>query len=142
MSNEQRPGVPSVSVERVDHVAIEVDDFDVQLARMTDVLGMHCKRIGRYNADPSRRIAMVADESGFKIELIEGTGMNAGPVFRHVAWRVRDVPAAFDALVTLGFVPFREPRRIEAARGTSAFVTDASGFPVQLVEYDEGSPDL
>jgi hypothetical protein len=101
---------------------------------------MTLKRMGRYRADPSRRIAMVSDASGFKIELIEGT--DAQGAFRHIAWRVADVAHAHDALVAVGYESVRPPAPLPPAKGETAVVRDASGLSLQLVRYDDDSPDI
>jgi hypothetical protein len=129
-----------VGIERVDHVAIEVGDFDERLRRLTEDLGMTLKRIGRYRADPTRRIAMVSDAAGFKLELIEGTAPHGE--FRHIAWRVGDVVKAHDALVAAGYESVRAPAPLPPAKGETAVVSDGSGLSLQLVRYDADSPDL
>jgi catechol 2,3-dioxygenase-like lactoylglutathione lyase family enzyme len=127
--------------ERVDHVAIEVTDFDERIAAMTNGLGLACRRIGRYGADQSRRIAMLADPTGFKIELIEAAdGAEAKFAFAHIAWLVRDVTAAHDALVAAGYETTVAPRRLDAARADTALLR-RDGLPVQVIRYDHDSPD-
>jgi catechol 2,3-dioxygenase-like lactoylglutathione lyase family enzyme len=86
--------------QQIDHVAISVGDFDDRLALLTGSLGMTLKRIGTYGKGASRRVAMVGDAAGFKLEIIEGDGPDT---FEHVAWRVDDVQASFEAMVGDGF---------------------------------------
>jgi catechol 2,3-dioxygenase-like lactoylglutathione lyase family enzyme len=128
-----------VGIERVDHVAVEVSDFDERLQLFTEHLGFTLKRMGRYNADPTRRIAMLGDSSGFKIELIEGAD-DAG-AFKHIALLVDDVASSHAALVAAGFTSQVEPKRLPPAKGDTAVVRDAAGLVVQLVRYDADSPD-
>lgn len=128
-----------METQQIDHVALSVGDFDARLALLTTGLSMTLKRIGTYGKDASRRIAMLADGAGFKLELIESDGPE---VFEHVAWRVADVPAAVDELTAQGFTVDRPPRRIEAARADSALLYDPNGLAVQVIRYDADSPDL
>jgi hypothetical protein len=59
-------------IERIDHMAITVADFDATVATLTGALGLRCARIGRLGGDSARRIAMIADGTGFKLEIIDG----------------------------------------------------------------------
>lgn len=136
-------GAPPIPIECIDHVALEVADFDGQVARLCAVMQMTCRRIGRYGADQSRRIAMLADERGNKLELIEAPAdAEPGAVFMHVAWRVADVDAAFASLVELGWEVLGAPRDIAAARARSAHLLEPSGLAVQLIAYEPDSPDI
>ena len=125
--------------QQIDHVAISVGDFDDRLALLTGSLGMTLKRVGTYGKDASRRIAMVGDAAGFKLEIIEGDGPDT---FEHVAWRVEDVQASFDAMVAEGYTAERPPRRLDAAKAITALLHDPKGFAVQIIRYDADSPDL
>lgn len=131
---------PPGGVERVDHVAIEVSDFDERLRILTEDLGMVVKRIGRLRSDPDRRMAMVSDAAGFKLEVIEGTSGSGS--FAHVAWRVLDVTAVHDRLVATGHRSVRAPAPLPPAKGETAVVADRAGLQIQLVRYDADSPDL
>ncbi len=129
----------------VDHVAIEVADFDARL-KVFEALGMRVQRIGRYGMDQSRRIAMVGDGTGFKFEVIEADA----DAFSHLAYRTDDVAGTFAELCAVPgdggdtlFQPLMEPKRLpEAAKGDTASVSEPGGIRIQLVKYDEDSPDL
>lgn len=130
-------------VERIDHVAIVVPDFDATVASLTTALGLRCARIGRLGRDGSRRIAMIADGTGFKLEIIEAPADGAtGAELDHVAVRVLDVDASHEHLVGAGFAEERAPRRLEPAHARTALLTEPSGLQVQIIRYDPTSPDL
>jgi catechol 2,3-dioxygenase-like lactoylglutathione lyase family enzyme len=133
----------AIELERIDHLALEVSDFDARLRAMTDDLGLECTRIGRLGGDPTRRIAMLRDATGFKIELVEAAPGTAAPTtLAHVAWRVADVAAAHDSLCATGYESIVAPRSIEAARAESALVRTPDGLSIQLIRYEPDSPDL
>jgi catechol 2,3-dioxygenase-like lactoylglutathione lyase family enzyme len=132
-------------VERVDHVAIVVPDFDATVAMLTASLGLRCARIGRLGKDGTRRIAMIADGTGFKLEIIEaaeGPDAVTGPTLDHVALRVRDVDESHRLLLDAGFVEERPPRRLEPAHARTALLAEPNGMQVQVIRYDPTSPDL
>ena len=71
----------------IDHVALEVEDFDERVRRL-EAAGLRVLRHGtRYST--GQRIVMMGDGTGSKLELIEGKpGQDAGagpaPVFAHL----------------------------------------------------------
>jgi len=127
---------------RIDHVAIEVADFEAQIEFLTVQLGLTLRRTGSLVADPTRRVAMLADDVGTKIELVEGQPSTDDRLL-HLAFDV-SLPAAVDttfaALVAAGCTPTTDPRRFEPARSRTAMVARPGGV-VQLVAYDADSPD-
>jgi methylmalonyl-CoA/ethylmalonyl-CoA epimerase len=125
--------------DRLDHIALAVEDLDERIEFFTRHLGMSLRRMGTENSTGSR-IAMLAEPNGgFKLELIESATRQG---LQHVARRVDDVPRAYVGLVAAGLKPLREPHRIGAAKAESALVEDHSGLKVQLIRYDPDSPDL
>ncbi|MDY6996504.1 MAG: VOC family protein [Actinomycetota bacterium] len=120
---------------RLDHIALEVGDLDERIA-LLQRLGMTVRRMGTLNADPSRRIALLADARGFKLELIESSADG----FAHIAFEVDDV----DAQTAAAPAPLqvqRPPYRMAAAKADSAMLADDGGLTVQFVRYDPDSPD-
>lgn len=135
----------SNDIERIDHVALVVADFDAVVRTFTDALGLRCARIGRLGRDGTRRIAMIADGTGFKLELIEAPADAVDPPsarFDHVALRAHDVDASHDRLLAEGFTAHFAPRRLEPAHARTALLREPSGIDVQIVRYDDTSPDL
>ena len=126
-------------MDLVDHVAIGVADFDERLETLSTTLGLPIRRRGTFLANGKRLAMLGRPEDAFKIELCESPEQTG---LLHVAFRVEDVPGAFDRLVTAGMKPIVEPRRIEPARAESAMVEDAAGWRIQLIRYDPDSPDL
>lgn len=123
-------------------MAIEVGDFDARLDFFTEHLGLELRRVGRLVADTDRRIAMLADDQGTKIELVEG-GSSPDDRLLHLAFDVAApdaVDTTFAALVDVGCVPMTTPRRFEPSRSRTAMVGRPGGV-VQLVAYDHDSPD-
>lgn len=127
----------------IDHVAIEVGDFDERLRFLTGDLGLGQIRLGRLAADPTRRVAMITDARGVKIELVEGDA-SADDRLLHLAFDVETadvVDDVFDRLVGAGCDPVTEPRRFDPARSRTATVAHPTSARYQLVAYDLDSPD-
>ena len=124
-----------------DHVAIEVAAFDERVEWMTTHLGFELRRVGHLRSDPDRRIAMLADRRGVKLELVEGPAGTVADRLLHVALAVDDVDATVAALTDAGADEVRAPHRFEPARSRTAEVQPPDGFPIQLVRYDDDSPD-
>jgi catechol 2,3-dioxygenase-like lactoylglutathione lyase family enzyme len=123
----------------LDHIALAVEDLDERIEFFTQYLGMTLRRRGT-EMSTGNRIAMLGQPGGsFKIELIEDPTRRG---LQHIARRVDDVQAVFDALVAGGLKPLRAPRHIAPARADSALLEDHSGLQVQIVRYDPDSPDL
>lgn len=129
-------------VERIDHVAIEVRDFDAMVGRLEQALGTGSARIGRLVRDPSRRIASVRDAAGFTLEIIEAPVFHRGaPTLDHVALRVRELDATQDALLAAGFQRRVVAKPVDAWQRENAVLADPTGLVVQLVRYDDASDE-
>lgn len=127
----------------IDHVAVEVGDFDARLELLTGALGLVLRRDGRLTADPTRRIAMLADPRGVKVELVEGPPGSPDRLL-HLAFGAEQpsgVDRAFDALLAAGCAATTEPIRFEPARSRTATVTGPHGGCYQVVAYDADAPD-
>lgn len=122
---------------RVDHIAMNVTNLDERVSTFCK-LGMTVRRKGNLSTDPSRRIVMLSDGWGFKIELIESPGDGVA----HVAIAADNVDDRFAELLCTGLEPQRAPHRLEPAKARSAMLSDEFGLAVQLVHYDNDSPDL
>lgn len=129
----------------VDHVAIEVADLESSVKQLGEVHGLELIRWGtRYST--GLPIAMMADANGFKVEVIQaGDGQPdtslACPRMDHMAFRVDDVDRAESGLVDHGSTVLKPRHRLEAAKADSALLQDPTGLKVQMVSYDENSPD-
>lgn len=125
---------------RLDHVALEVADFDARIASLVDTGAMRLIRRGsRYRT--GQRIAMLGDTAGMKLELIEAQE-TASPAFVHLAFRVDDADDVHATMLADGWRSKREPHSLDAAQARSALVTDGQGLDVQLIAYEPTSPDL
>jgi methylmalonyl-CoA/ethylmalonyl-CoA epimerase len=125
--------------DRLDHVALAVEDLDERIAFFTQQMGMTLRRMGK-EYSTGNRIALLAEpDGGFKLELIESPTQRG---LQHMARRVENVQAAYEQLVAAGLKPLREPHWIEAARAESALLEDRAGLKVQIIRYDPDSPDL
>ena len=127
---------------KFDHVAIEASDFDKRVHTLVNDVGMTLIRHGiRYST--GQRIAMLGDETGVKIELIESDADE--PRFAHVAFRA-DEPAAVDeaeaGLVDAGWSTVNPAHDLAAAKARTTLVTDRGGLHVQVIAYEPDSPDL
>jgi Glyoxalase/Bleomycin resistance protein/Dioxygenase superfamily len=129
----------------LDHVATVEPDIDSAVTRHVELLGFRLLRWGRHIAT-GRRIAMLADTSGSKVELIEidaGAGVEeARRQLAHVAYRTGDVDRLHAVLLAAGFAELRPPGRLEPARARTSLLRDPAGAQLQLISYDPDSPDL
>ena len=127
---------------KFDHVAIEVSDFDSRVLAFVNDVGMTLIRHGiRYRT--GQRIAMLGDETGVKIELIESDARH--PTFAHVAFRADEAEAVDEAeagLVEAGWSTVNPVHDLAAARARTTLVADRGGLHVQVIAYEPDSPDL
>lgn len=128
----------------IDHVALEVDDIDERVQRL-EAAGLRVLRHGtRYST--GQRIVMMGDGTGNKLELIEAEpdpegGTREAPAFAHLALRTDDADDAHRRLQAAGFQSRSEPHDLAAARARSALLDSGGGFRVQVISYDDDSPD-
>ena len=127
---------------KFDHVAIEVNDFDDRVQALVNDIGMTLVRRGiRYRT--GQRIAMLGDETGVKLELIESDADQ--PAFAHVAFRADEAEAVDEAeaaLVQAGWSTVNPVHDLAAARARTTLVADRGGLHVQVIAYEPDSPDL
>lgn len=123
----------------LDHVGTEEPDVDARVAFLVDVLGFRVLRRGTHVVT-GRRILMLADPAGTKLELMEVAERTGA--LDHVGYRVADVDAAHAALLAAGCTEVRAPFEIAAARARSSLVREAAGHQLQLIAYAPGSPDM
>ena len=123
----------------LDHVAIETTDIDADVAVMTQTLGLTAVRWG-VHVLTGKRIAMLGDATGMKLELIE-TPMPTGSL-AHIAFEVRDVEAAAATAVGVGCLSEIALMRIPAAGASISQVRTTAGTGLQFIVYDAGSPDI
>ena len=127
---------------RFDHVALEVDDFDIRVGSLVSDVGMTLVRMGIRHRT-GQRIAMLGDETGVKIELIESEATE--PTFAHVAFRAArtdEVDEAEADLVDAGWSTVKPAHDLGAARARTALMSDAGGLHIQVIAYEPDSPDL
>lgn len=128
----------------IDHVALEVDDIDERVQRL-EAAGLRVLRHGtRYST--GQRIVIMGDGTGSKLELIEAEpdpegGTREAPAFAHLALRTDDADDAHRRLQAAGFESRSEPHDLAAARARSALLDSGGGFRVQVISYDDDSPD-
>ncbi|RZS82676.1 hypothetical protein EV189_3071 [Motilibacter rhizosphaerae] len=123
----------------LDHVGTEEADIDARVRFLTQVLGHRLLRWGTHVVT-GRRIAMLADPAGMKLELMEVDAVRGE--LDHVAYRVPDVDAAHAALLASGCTEIRAPFDLLAARARSSLLAEPTGSRLQLVAYAPDSPDL
>lgn len=126
-------------IQGMDHLALAVHDLDERVAFLTGTLGMTLKRVGTH-FKTGGRIALLADANGFKVELVETP--TDQPTLMHVAYRVDDVQAEYDRLLTQGCTAIRGPHELAAAKAITALVQDSTQLQIQLIRYEADSPDL
>jgi hypothetical protein len=130
-----------MSLDRLDHVAIEVADLDYYIELLVRTGGM--KVLRRATAKRTgARMAMVGDPTGMKLELIENRDAAGAPRFLHVAFRSGDVDAAASSLVDKGWTWQRGPIDLEEAQARSVLLSDSGCFELQVLTYRPTSPDI
>jgi len=128
-----------MSLNNIDHVALEVPNLDEFIHRFASTQGLRLIRRGVSTAT-GQHIAMLGDRKGVKLELIENPGC-VGVQFLHLAFATDDLESAVDDAVGAGWKLSRGPNSIAAARAKSAFVKDEH-IEFQLLQYHPDSPDL
>ena len=123
----------------LDHVGTEEIDIDGRVAFLVSCLGHRLLRWGTHLVT-GRRIAMLVDPAGTKLELLEVDELRGD--LDHVAYRVADVDAAHAALLAAGCTERRRPGDLPAERARSSMLQEPSGARLQLIAYSPGSPDL
>lgn len=131
-----------MSLDRLDHVAIEVTDLDYYIEQLVRTGGM--KVLRRATAKRTgTRMAMVGDPTGMKLELIENRDATGGaPRFLHVAFRSSDVDAAARSLVGKGWKWERGSIDLEEAQARSVLLSNDGGLELQVLTYRPTSPDI
>ena len=127
---------------RFDHVALEVGDFDSRVEAFVSDIGMTLIRHGVRHST-GQRIAMLGDDTGVKIELIEAD--TPEPKFAHVAFRATEAQAVDDAeadLVDAGWSAVSAAHDLGAAKARTTLLVDPGGVHVQVISYEPDSPDL
>lgn len=129
-----------MTLDRFDHVAIEVAAIDATIDELVATGAMRVIRTGVL-ARTGQRIVMLGDGTGVKIELIEAPEAQV-PRLAHIAFRCADAPAAKESLEDQGWRNLRGPHRLDAAMAETALLEDARGLRLQVISYDEASPDV
>jgi hypothetical protein len=127
-----------MSLERLDHVALEVADVDVFVQLLGDAGALQLIRRGVTRS--GQRIAMLGDGTGVKIELIENAQV-LSPRLAHLAFRSTDVDADDAALQASGWQSLRPPTELGAAKARTALL-QVAGLETQILRYDASSPDV
>jgi catechol 2,3-dioxygenase-like lactoylglutathione lyase family enzyme len=124
-----------MSIGGLDHVALGVPDLDARIELLVDACSMRLLRRGTVAAT-GQRMAMLADEAGNRLELVEVLDASA-PVFLHLAFRTADVDAAYADAIARGLLSKRTPHALEADRARTALLSDGRGFDLQVIAYGE-----
>jgi hypothetical protein len=123
---------------RIDHIAIEVEDFVGRIAQLVSTGALRVIRYGTTGG--GKRLAMLGDGTGMKIEIVECMGAKE-PRFLHFAFLSEDIDGACRTLVEQGWTPKFGPAALPAAKAYTAMLTDGAGLDVQVIHYDPSSPD-
>jgi catechol 2,3-dioxygenase-like lactoylglutathione lyase family enzyme len=123
-----------------DHAGIETSSIEGDVRVYVEAFGLRRIRWGTHSLT-GRRIAMLSDGQGVKLELIEVREPTPRPL-AHVAFRTADLEGAHAGAIAAGCRGEGETRRIDAARAMAAMVRLPTGGLVQLIRYEPGSPDL
>jgi hypothetical protein len=126
------------AANRLDHYGVESADIEGEVAFQQEVLGMTLMRWGTH-ALTGLRIAMLHDGRASKLEVIEVAAVNRA--LEHTAYATDDLPADYERALAGGATADRPPFRLEPALADSAFVRSRAGLLIQLICYDQDSPD-
>jgi methylmalonyl-CoA/ethylmalonyl-CoA epimerase len=141
-------GLPPGELLRIDHVGIAVPDLDAALAFYAETFGLRCVH-QETNHEQGVREAMLAigpdSAAGTRIQLLAPLSPDSaiakfldrsGPGLQQLAYTVRDVDAAADALRAKGLRLLYDTARRGTAGSRINFVhpKDAGGVLVELVE--------
>lgn len=129
-----------MTAPRLDHVALEVDELERHIELMCESGLLRLIRMGTLGRT-GQRIAMLGDGSGTKVELIEDPTASS-PRLAHLAFAVEDVDDARAALLEKGWEGLRGPNELSAAKARSALLRDRRGLMLQVITYQDNSPDL
>jgi catechol 2,3-dioxygenase-like lactoylglutathione lyase family enzyme len=139
--------VPDVNLGlNVHHTSLSVADLDAQRAWYQHVLGL-AEVVEEFQlAEPAVRTAVLQSSSGVRLELIERAGASrtrayADPLdaastlgFGHWALSVRDLDAAFAAIVAAGGLAVWPPADAVQPGARFAYVKDPEGNLIELIQ--------
>lgn len=128
------------SLGRFDHVAIEIAAFDATIDELVATGSMRLIRLGTVPRT-GRRVALLGDGTGVKIELMENPEASA-PQLAHLAFRCSDMALSQQSLEAQGWRWLLGPHTLSAAKADSALFEDAHRLRLQIIRYDDTSPDL
>jgi hypothetical protein len=123
----------------LDHIAVETVDIDGDVAVLTRTLGLATVRWG-IHVRTGKRIAMLVDRTGMKLELIETPSPDG--TLAHIAFEVADVELSQATAVDAGCLGDIGLIRIAAAGALATQVRSKAGTAFQFIRYEAGSPDL
>ena len=129
-----------MTAPRLDHVALEVDELERHIELMSRSGLLRLIRMGTLGRT-GQRIAMLGDGTGTKVELIEDPTASS-PRLAHLAFAVENVDDARATLLDGGWEAVRGPNDLPAARARSALLRDGRGLMLQVITYQDDSPDL
>ena len=128
-------------IQRIDHFAIAVRDFETFLQFYCETLGFRLGRRGTHNLT-GKAIAFLWDPgSPVKIELIESEH-DATPRLDHLAMISDDVDGDSHALTEAGLPPNRGPLRNDRAKMHTAHFVGPEAFKFQLCDYDDDAAEM
>jgi hypothetical protein len=125
---------------RFDHVAIEIAAFDDAVQSLVASGALRVIRIGTMRRT-GRRIAMLGDGTGVKIEIIESDDA-ATPRLAHIAFRSADVAESLRHLEPGGWQVLFGPHALEAAHAETAMLQNNHQLNLQVIRYEDTSPDI
>jgi methylmalonyl-CoA/ethylmalonyl-CoA epimerase len=133
-----------LSMRRIDHIGIAVEDLEAALAPYVDGLGMEVDHVEEV---PTERVKVAMLPIGdTKLELLEPKDPESaiakfierrGPGIHHIALAVEDVAASIESLKAAGVRLIDEEPR-PGAGGTRVAFAHPKGFNGVLVELVEG----
>ena len=128
-----------MEVRRLDHVAIAVPHLGHARQLFEGPLNMSLRRTGTRKATGAP-LVMLGDPFGTKLEMVEESP--SGVPLMHMAFLVDDVDEVSEVLTASHDCSMLRPKVwLASARADFTTVQHASGLEIQLVRYDDDSPD-
>lgn len=129
------------------HTMIRVKDLEESLRFYVDVLGM--KVLDRFDVEARRATALFVGFGGYRdsavLEIAQKWDQHEpythGTGYGHIALGVPDLPATIERIEKGGFEVVEKPKVIMADGPLVAFVRDADGFVVELIQLQPADVD-
>jgi methylmalonyl-CoA epimerase len=134
--------------ERIDHIAIVVQDLDAALGVYRDVLGLPLERVEEVPAEKVKVAFLPLPKGDGEVELVQPTTDDTGIArylakrgegLHHICFEVGDIQAAMSKLAASGLQVLEEEPRVGSQGQKYVFIhpKSANGVLIELYERPE-----